>query len=279
MRLCAVAGALSAVGLALAPGAAAAATQSVSAQYAQFSPTPVDVLPGETVEWTNVSPRRHTVTADDGSFESGDGFESGARFDHTFTTVGTFAYHCRIHAGMVGEIDVRRVTLDALPAAAVAPGTPVPFSGRTADPSRPVTIERNEGGGGFQPVASVTPAADGAWKATVTAQATGDYRASAGPDASESRRLLVVERTVTLRATRKGVRATVTPSLPNARVVLEQDLRERFGWWPATFARLDYVSQADFRVRRPARVRVALLGRDGWTPVATSAVLRLRARR
>jgi len=152
----------------------------------------------------------------------------------------------------------------------------VPFSGRTADPSRPVTIERDTGGG-FGPVATVTPAADGAWKATVAAQATGDYRASAGPDVSETRRLVVIDRAVTLRATRTGVRATVTPSLPNGRVVLEQDLRERFGWWPGTFARLDFVSQADFRVRRPARVRVALLGRDGWTPVATSPVLRLRA--
>jgi plastocyanin len=272
-----VAGTLAAVALALSPGTAPAATQSVSAQYAQFSPTPVDVLPGETVEWTNVSPRRHTVTADDGSFESGDGFDSGARFDHTFTTAGTFAYHCRLHAGMVGEIDVRRVTLDALPSTAVAAGTPVPFGGRTADPSRPVTIER-DAGTGFQPVASATPSADGAWRTSVIVQASGDYRAMAGADASETRRVVVIERRIALRTTRTGVRATVTPPLPNGRVVLEEDLRERFGWWPAAFARLDFVSQADFRVRRPARVRAALVGRDGWTPVATSPVLRLRVR-
>ena len=43
MKRAVVAGTLAAV--ALSPGTAPAATQSVSAQYAQFTPTPVDVLP------------------------------------------------------------------------------------------------------------------------------------------------------------------------------------------------------------------------------------------
>ncbi|HEU4976964.1 MAG TPA: hypothetical protein VFT50_17885, partial [Baekduia sp.] len=53
--------------------------------------------------------------------------------------------------------------------------------------------------------------------------------------------------------------------------------RERFGWWPVRRARLDYLSEAQLRVRHGGRVRVVLVGRDGWTPLATSPVLRLRA--
>jgi hypothetical protein len=42
--------------------------------------------------------------------------------------------------------------------------------------------------------------------------------------------------------------------------------------------RLDYVSRAAFRLRRPARVRAILVDTDGWTPLAASAVLRLKRR-
>ena len=44
--------------------------------------------PGETVEWSNISSRLHTVTADDDSFDSGD-IEAGDRFELTFDTVGS----------------------------------------------------------------------------------------------------------------------------------------------------------------------------------------------
>jgi hypothetical protein len=69
---------------------------------------------------------------------------------------------------------------------------------------------------------------------------------------------------------------TVTPSSPYARILVETYLRERFGWWPVSNAHLDYVSEADVRVRRPARVRVVLVDKDGWTPIATSRVVVLR---
>ena len=50
-------------------------------------------------------------------------------------------------------------------------------------------------------------------------------------------------------------------------------LRERFGWWPVARARLDYRLAGAFRVQRPARVRVVLVDKDGWTPLATSRVV------
>jgi plastocyanin len=253
---------------------AAADPVPVSIQFAAFGPDTVDVLPGESVAWSNVSPRRHTVHADDDSFASPDLF-GGDAFTHRFDDVGAYPYHCTVHPSMVGEVDVRRVTLGPLPVAQIPAGSPVEFEGRTADLGEPVRIER-AAGAGFETIASASPAADGTWRTTVAATQTGDYRASDSQGASGSRRLLVSTRKIRLRATRRGVVATVTPSLPYGRVTLQQVLRERFGWWPAQSTRLDYVSQATFRVARPALVRVVLVDTDGWTPVAASAVLRLR---
>jgi len=75
-------------------------------------------LPGDTVQWSNPSVRTHTVTADDGSFDSGE-LPSGSGFAHAFDAPGIYTYHCTIHAGMFGEVDVRRVTLG--PVAAMTP--------------------------------------------------------------------------------------------------------------------------------------------------------------
>ena len=255
------------------PAAAEADTVPVSIQFAAFGPDQLDVLPGETVEWTNISERRHTVNADDESFASGDLF-GGDKFTREFDEVGTYPYHCTVHAGMTGEIDVRRVTLGPLPVAPIPLGEKVEFEGRTADPGEPVRIERSSGAS-FETIATATPAADGTWSVLATAPATGDYRAASSIGASESRRLLVSDRKITVRATRTGISVTVTPALPYGRIVLQQDLLERFGWWPVKRTRLDYVSEASFRVMRPARVRVALLDTDGWTPVVTSKELQL----
>jgi plastocyanin len=271
---------MSAAGIAVAaalavalPAAAAGATVPVNVQFSEFGPSQVDVLPGETVEWTNVSERRHTINADDDSFASGDLF-SGDTFARRFDEVGAFPYHCSVHQGMIGEVDVRRVTLDPLPAAPVPAGDKVQFGGRTADPGDAVRIERADGAG-FATVATATPAADGSWGAQVAAAVTGDYRASTNAGLSQSRRLLVSDRKILVRATPRGIAVTVTPALPYAPIVLQQDLPERFGWWPVMRARVDYVSKATFRVLRPARVRVALLDADGWTALVTSPVLML----
>jgi plastocyanin len=254
------------------PGSASAATYTVNAQFQAFSPDALDVLPGESVEWDNVAGRDHTVTADDGSFDNE--LPAGTSLVREFDTPGLFPYHCRIHPGMVGEVDVRPVILGPLPTAAIPAGDQVEFDGRTADPGQPVRIERSTGGA-FQTIASARAAADGSWKTSIAAQATGDYRAANDAGVSGTRHLIVSDRKVLVRATRRGVAVTVTPALPYGRVVLEQDLRERFGWWPERGTRLDYVSEASFRVARPARVRVILVDKDGWTALATSKVLTL----
>jgi plastocyanin len=255
------------------PCAASAATLPVNVEFQAFGPSQLDLLPGETVEWDNVSERTHTVTSDDGIFDSGD-LDPGVKFAVAFPDAGIFAYHCTKHAGMIGEIDVRPVILGPLPTAAIPAGDQVEFEGRTSDPTQPVRIERSTGGD-FQTIARAQAAPDGTWQTSIAAQSTGDYRAEVDSGVSGTRHLIVSDRKVLVRATPRGIAVTVTPALPYARIVLQQDLRERFGWWTTARARLDYISSATFRVARPARVRVVLVDKDGWTALATSQVLTL----
>jgi plastocyanin len=66
-----------------------------------FSPATVQITQGDTVVWSYTGlDRNHTVTADDGSFDFAT--DSSYRFD----TTGTFAYHCKVHAGMRGTVVV-----------------------------------------------------------------------------------------------------------------------------------------------------------------------------
>ena len=57
------------------------------------------------VLWTNDDTIEHTVTADDGSFDSGP-ISPGDNFDSTFDTLGDFSYHCSIHPFMTGVVIV-----------------------------------------------------------------------------------------------------------------------------------------------------------------------------
>jgi plastocyanin len=260
----------------LAAGPAALGAVPVNIQFQAFSPTPLDVLPGETVEWSNISSRAHTVTADDESFDSGD-IEAGDHFERTFDAVGAHDYHCRIHPGMVGELDVRRVILGELPIELLPVGEHFDVDGRTADPSSPVQIERSTEDG-FETVATATPDADGTWHAELVAERTAEYRARSGADVSQTRRLLVSEHRVIVHARHGRVSVRTVPPNPYGRVMLELRLRERFGWWPQRFKRLDYLSRASFRVHRRVRARVSLVDKDGWTRIAISRPVRVRPR-
>jgi plastocyanin len=260
--------------LAVAPAGGAPKREEVAVQFSAYGPSQLDVLPGSTVVWSNVSERTHTVTSDTGLFDSGH-FGPGARFQFTFNTPGIYHYHCTIHTSIRGEVDVRPVILAGLPTAAVPVGNRVEFDGLAADPTRSIRIERRVHGSTFKTIATVKPDKAGKWRVEIPAQQTGDVRAASGSDVSEVRRLLVDVRKVVIAPARAGVSVSVTPSDPYAQILVEVYRRERFGWWPVQRVRLDYVSEAAVRVQRPARVRVVLVDRDGWTPLATSRVVRL----
>lgn len=70
-----------------------------------FGTASLTVKAGTTVTWSNGDNMTHTVTADDGSFTSGD-IKYGGTYSHTFSTTGTFPYHCTYHSGMTATIVV-----------------------------------------------------------------------------------------------------------------------------------------------------------------------------
>ena len=98
-----------------------------------FVPTEMHVAPGATVLWTNSSPLAHTVTADDGAYDSGS-LDAGATFTWVFDAPGVYTYFCAPHKalGMLGVIvvdDPNAVVVEA----------PVQEQPAAAPPARPRT--------------------------------------------------------------------------------------------------------------------------------------------
>ena len=83
----------------------AAETKNVAAKDFAFDPKTISINVGDTIMWTNEGAVPHTVSADDGSFDSGN-LDKGGTFSHTFDKAGTFAYHCSFHPFMHGTIEV-----------------------------------------------------------------------------------------------------------------------------------------------------------------------------
>jgi plastocyanin len=89
----------------------ARAETAVAMQKSRFEPAQVSVPAGETVVWTNNDSVGHTVTADDGSFDSnptcgsvgGACMTKGQTFQFTFSQPGKVAYYCRVHGGPGGR--------------------------------------------------------------------------------------------------------------------------------------------------------------------------------
>jgi plastocyanin len=80
--------------------------QSVSIVNFEFSPATLSVPVGTKVTWTNKGSAAHTVTADQGAFDS-HAVQPGASFAFTFTKAGTYAYHCTIHPSMKATVAVQ----------------------------------------------------------------------------------------------------------------------------------------------------------------------------
>ncbi len=72
-----------------------------------FEPKRIEIAPGTTVRWTNNDQLVHTITADDGSWDSGP-IEPGKSWSHTFTRPGEVAFHCTPHPFMKGVVLVRQ---------------------------------------------------------------------------------------------------------------------------------------------------------------------------
>jgi plastocyanin len=92
-------------------------TVLVSVTEYQFGPDTIMIAMGTPVRWTNEGMQSHSVVSDTaGLFNSptlGSGGtnsygmpQAGDWYDKTFTTAGTFPYHCGFHANMHGVVIV-----------------------------------------------------------------------------------------------------------------------------------------------------------------------------
>ena len=105
-----LAGILGACGGSNDPAVAGDTPGAVSIKGFLFKPDRVTIAAGTTVTWTNADDIAHTVTSGEpgtpsGDFDSGDKLEDET-FSRAFSTPGTFAYFCKNHTGMRGEVAV-----------------------------------------------------------------------------------------------------------------------------------------------------------------------------
>lgn len=70
-----------------------------------FSPDEIEVESGTELAWTNDDPTAHTVTAVDGTFDSGT-MDPGGEFAFRFDDPGTYRYVCSIHPAMRATVRV-----------------------------------------------------------------------------------------------------------------------------------------------------------------------------
>jgi plastocyanin len=135
---------------------AVSADVSVNIMNFKFDPTPLTIPVGTTVVWTNQDSAPHTATSDPGSaftFDTGM-LQKGQSGKITFTTVGTFAYHCTVHPTMHAMVIV--TAAGAAPSAAApsvaapsaaAPSVAAPSAAAPSAATLPAAPPRTGGGG------------------------------------------------------------------------------------------------------------------------------------
>jgi plastocyanin len=90
---------------AAAPPSMVKVTDMPPGQSKGFDPPELTAKVGQVVKWKNEGSEAHTVTADDGSFESGS-MAPGSEFQFTFSKPGTFTYKCTPHPWATGTVKV-----------------------------------------------------------------------------------------------------------------------------------------------------------------------------
>jgi len=71
-----------------------------------YVPSEITVPTGTTITWTNDDNTIHTVTEQEGLFDSGI-MSPGSIWEYTFDTTGEFDYYCSLHPFMTGIVIVK----------------------------------------------------------------------------------------------------------------------------------------------------------------------------
>jgi plastocyanin len=82
------------------------ASTSITIENFRYSPNPIQVRSGARVTVTNKDGTVHTLTARDGSFDTGE-LGGGAHATVTIAHAGKHEYFCEIHNYMTGTIEIR----------------------------------------------------------------------------------------------------------------------------------------------------------------------------
>ena len=92
-------------------GGSASQIHTVNIEASQYSPAVKNISTGDTVRWVltqyNSDPNnyQHSTTSNSSLWDSGL-LNLGATFTHTFTSAGSYEYHCTVHSWMSGVINV-----------------------------------------------------------------------------------------------------------------------------------------------------------------------------
>jgi len=93
-----------------------------------FAPATRTIQPGSWVIWSNDGQDAHSVTAVDGSFDSGN-LDPSEGFSWFFDQAGTFEYVCALHPWMTGKIIVGNGVAPAQPPSDPPPTDSTPAAG------------------------------------------------------------------------------------------------------------------------------------------------------
>jgi plastocyanin len=147
-----------------APPPARAAEHTVQIADSAFSPATLTIGVGDTVTWRNADDRPHTVTSNDGAFDSGN-LDEDLGFSFTFTEPGTYTYRCDYHPDMQATIVVEAAAAPAPEPASggsTSQGTDIPAAGGGGATATATHAPGHEAG---QPDTAVEPPISLAWLA------------------------------------------------------------------------------------------------------------------
>lgn len=78
-------------------------TNTIGIERGAFIPAEVTVMQSGSLLWVNKDTQIHTVTANDGSFDSGD-IPAGGSFGLAFNVIGPHPYRCKYHSDQTGLV-------------------------------------------------------------------------------------------------------------------------------------------------------------------------------
>lgn len=260
------------------PGRGAATTRAVVMADAGYAPSGLVVAPGTVLTWTNRGPRNaHTITADDGSFDSGP-VGVGSRWSlRVPDRTGVMPFHCAYHAYMRGTLTVTRLGLAvagpvSLGRAAVLRGS-VPGAPAGTD----VALDARSDGGWVQVLVTST-GADGGFSAHLRVGRSTWVRARTAGAVSTGARVSVRAR-VALRRSGTHLRARLVPVSAGATVVLQRLDLDRYRWHAVGVGRTDRGGAAMLTTPRPGVYRVVVPRPGAGLDAATSRTVGMPAHR